>query len=286
MNQEEKWLLEEKYGGMESEAFHADCERLSNGEPLGYVIGYVPFLDCCIYLSSAEEQIPPIAYSQAHKDDPPTGTGIKAKQFALIPRVETEFWVEKAINIIQKNISPRAALGLRDRPIKILDLCAGSGAIGVAVAKAIPEAFIDFGEIDERLFPTIAKNLETNVPNFRSKLAQYTVLHSNLFNNIADKYDFILSNPPYIDPELDRTEDSVKKFEPHLALYGGAAGLNIIKQIIDKAPNYLNEEGQLWIEHEPEQSEEIQLLGKKAGFITTIHQDQYGIERYSILKLQ
>jgi len=68
-NQELDWLLKEKYHGVESEAFHADCARLATGEPLGYLIGHVPFLNCTIHLDS----------------------------HPLIPRPETEFWTEQAI---------------------------------------------------------------------------------------------------------------------------------------------------------------------------------------------
>ena len=93
----------------------------------------------------------------------------------------------------------------------------------------------------------------------------------------------ILSNPPYIDPALDRTQTSVKDFEPHLALYGGESGMEIIEKIITDAAVHLNQDGQLWIEHEPEQGVLIQKVGAKAGFSVSTHTDQYEVERYSVL---
>ncbi len=107
-----------------------------------------------------------------------------------------------------------------------------------------------------------------------------------MFSNIpADqKYDLILSNPPYIDPDLDRTETAVKEFEPHQALYGGKRGLEIIERIIKKAPKHLSSAGQLWLEHEPEQAEEIKKLARESNFNAINERDQYGILRYSILK--
>jgi release factor glutamine methyltransferase len=111
----------------------------------------------------------------------------------------------------------------------------------------------------------------------------FKVIESDLFERIEGKFDFILTNPPYIDPAIDRAEESVKNHEPHLALYGGDSGMEIIGRIIATAPDYLNEGGQLWIEHEPEQVEAIQKSAEAAGFCAVTHKDQYGVDRFSIL---
>ena len=257
LSQAEKWLLVEKYQGVESPAFFADCQKLSAGEPLAYLIGHIPFLNCQIWLDS----------------------------HPLIPRPETEFWVERAIKKIHTSC-PRVPLGQEvwasDMAPHLLDLCAGSGCIGVAVAKAIPIARVDFGEIDPSHLATIQKNLETNQLNQHN----HQIIQSDLFKNITKRYDFILSNPPYIDPVIDRAETSVKTHEPHRALYGGQNGLELIRTIIAEAPAHLNPQGQLWLEHEPEQSKTIQALGQANGFSVTTHQDQYNVERYTILVLQ
>lgn len=240
MHQEEQWLLEEKHNGIKSEAFYADLERLQAGEPLAYIIGSVPFLNCTIYLDS----------------------------HPLIPRAETEFWTEKAIS--QMSQAPQ-----------VLDLCAGSGAIGVAVAKAIETAHVTFGEIDTAHLPTIAKNLEANGID----CTRYKVFASDLFENIEGIYDYILTNPPYIDPALDRTEDSVKKHEPHEALYGGKDGMELIEKIIAQAKKHLTRNGQLWIEHEPEQVESVTTLAQTYTYTVATHNDQYKVPRYSVLTM-
>ncbi len=252
MNQEERWLLEEKYGGEKSAGFFTDVERLAFGEPLGYVIGHVPFLDCTIYLDS----------------------------HPLIPRAETEYWTEKAITEIKNYVGIYV-----DTYVDVLDLCAGSGAVGVAVAKALPEGRVDFSEIDPHHLPTVKKNLSMNQKVSERKPNVFT---SDLFAGLPPEkqYDFILSNPPYIDPALDRTEKAVKDFEPHLALYGGNDGMTIIKKIITDAPKYLKPKGQLWLEHEPEQSQLIKEFATKNNFAVTTHKDQYDLERYSVLVLQ
>ena len=254
LNQEEKWLLAEKYDGVVNNEFQADLKRLASGEPLGYIIGHVPFLGCQIYLDS----------------------------HPLIPRSETEYWVEKAINTIKIFGSQTT------EKVRVLDLCAGSGCVGVAVAKHCPEVAVTFAEIDPYHLPTIQKNLEENIPDLSIRMDTLKVLESDLFQNLAvgdGGFDFILTNPPYIDPAIDRAESSVKDHEPHLALYGGQGGVEVVDRIIAAAPDYLTEGGQLWIEHEPEQSEAIQQSAEAAGFRTTTFPDQYGVQRFSVLSL-
>lgn len=249
LSQEEGWLLAEKYNGEQSNAFLADLSRLQAGEPLAYLIGSIPFLDCTIYLDSKP----------------------------LIPRTETEFWTESLIKVIKSTSlsSP-----------KVLDLCAGSGAIGVAVAHSIPDAELTFVELEAAHLETIQKNYLKNViSEDRAR-----VMAGDLFTTVEElplgKFDFIISNPPYINPELShQTEDSVKNHEPALALYGGVDGMELIKKIIIEAPDFLNPGGQLWLEHEPEQVEAIKNLASP-HFTVTTHLDQYQIARFTQLVLQ
>ncbi len=152
----------------------------------------------------------------------------------------------------------------------------------MALAKALPDTAVDLAEIDTNLITTIQKNITENITDQN----QCRVVHSNLFTNLAGKYDFIFSNPPYIDESLDRTDESVKTNEPYLALFGGEKGMEIITSIISKAPEYLAPGGQLWIEHEPEQTKDMAQLANKHNFLISTHKDQYNVERYSILVLQ
>ena len=250
--QDELRLLEEKYNGVKSEAFYADCKRLALGEPLAYLIGHIPFLDTTIYLDSRP----------------------------LIPRPETEYWTKEVIETLRTSTP---SLGLTtDQPIHVLDVCAGSGCIGVAIADAIPETHVDFSEIEKRHIATIEKNLiENKISSKRTN-----VYNTNLFSGLTQKYDIIVSNPPYIDSTLNRVHESVVDFEPHLSLFGGKEGMDVITEIIEQAPQYLVSGGQLWIEHEPEQSPTITTLATQHGFTVITHKDQYMVERYSILVLQ
>ena len=249
MTREETWLLNEKYGGEKSFAFFADCERLAAGEPLGYVIGYVPFLDCTIHLDSRP----------------------------LIPRVETEYWVERAIAAI------REAGDTQRRPLRVLDMCAGSGCIGVAVAAATPDAAVTFAEIDPVHLPTIQKNLD-DIPSVHQRNNdRYQIVQSDLFANVSGTFDYILTNPPYIDPALDRTDPSVKDYEPAHALYGGTNGMEVISQLIQAVPQHLAHGGAVWLEHEPEQVTALKDCATACGLTAAAHSDQYGTPRYSIL---
>lgn len=242
MNREEEWLLYEKYEGERTEEFFADCERLQNGEPLAYVIGSIPFLNTTIALDS----------------------------HPLIPRPETEYWVEKAIAEI-------SGAGMSEP--KILDLCAGSGCIGIAVLAEIPEAHGDFVEIDVAHHATIEKNLHINDID----ISRTHILGGDLFENVTSTYDFILSNPPYIDEKKGTAEESVVKHEPHLALYGGENGTELLFKIITDAKSHLNANGVLYLEHEPEQKEALQTFAEEHGYSLVTHNDQYGAPRYSRL---
>ena len=240
MDKEIKWLLNEKYNGVTSEEFERDRERLAAGEPLGYIIGWVPFL-----------------HTKIHLDSRP-----------LIPRSETEYWVNKIIEEIQV----KGMLNL-----KILDLCAGSGCIGVAVLNSLPGVIVDFVEMDETHHETIRKNVrENSIEQGRTR-----IFGGDLFEQLSDTYDVILTNPPYIDPkEVDGVQSSVLGFEPSEALFGGINGMEIIERIIGDAPQFLKSGGMLVIEHEPEQEFLIkQLLPEIVSY-----PDQFGVIRFSVYK--
>ena len=257
-NQETAWLLSEKYTGVKSPAFDADCARLAAGEPLGYLIGHVPFLDCTIHLDS----------------------------HPLIPRVETEFWTEKVIQAIKSQDTKKDHSQVRGLAsnLRVLDLCAGSGAIGVAVAKAIPSAVVTFAEIDVAHLPTIEKNLHINLASTPfTYMKGYHVVQSDIFSNVTGQFDFILTNPPYIDAAANTVAADVATHEPHLALFGGTLGMEIIARIITEAQTYLTPTGQLWIEHEPAQVDAITTCAHTHGFTIVTHPDQYNTPRYSIL---
>ncbi len=241
-------LLREKYGGTPSTEYEADCARLETGEPLAYVIGWAPFLDCRIHFDS----------------------------HPLIPRPETEFWTEQALEEMKYKES-----------VSVLDLFAGSGAIGVAVLKHITNARVDFGEIDESLFATIQKNIHENAPTQKEGVnpVRARILQTNVWSGISDRYDFILANPPYVSENLtDRIQKSVLDFEPHTALFAENEGFSLIEETIRGASRHLNSSGVLYIEHEPEHKEQLIATAREAGLGLELMKDQFGTYRYSVLR--
>ena len=146
----------------------------------------------------------------------------------LIPRQDTEVLVEKAIEYINKYDL-----------INGLDLCCGSGAIGISALNNSKIKKMHFVDISEGALDVTRKNIKIN--NVEKNTL---VINSNLFENLMTtecKYDIIISNPPYIPTnDIDTLSEYVKS-EPILALDGGKTGLNFYEKIIDDARNFLND---------------------------------------------
>jgi release factor glutamine methyltransferase len=242
MTKDEKWLLEEKYGGVEGPGFEADKERLAEGEPVAYVIEWMPFLGLRIYLDSRP----------------------------LIPRPETEWWTEVLIEHLKEKFE--------DKEFRFLDLCAGSGAIGCAVLAAFPNAHVSFGEIVPEHKATIEKNIEENVLD----ASRSDIRIGNLFTHFeGDTFEVIATNPPYI-PEDRELEASVTDWEPPIALRSGKDGMDLILQIGNEAGAYIKPQGEVWLECDAEyaeQTKEAFLKGDLPTESVEIRTDQYGRPR-------
>lgn len=160
------------------------------------------------------------------------GLNFYVDENVLIPQPDTEILVEKAIEIAettQKN--------------KILDMCTGSGCIAISLAKKINNAQITAVDISNSALNVANKNVINN--NVENKII---FINSDMFNNIEEKFDIIVSNPPYIETEtINKLEIEVQN-EPHLALDGGIDGLKFYKIIANNAFKYLNENGYLLLE--------------------------------------
>ncbi|MES2014501.1 MAG: HemK family protein methyltransferase [Patescibacteria group bacterium] len=247
---EKVFLLREKHNGQKTSAYESDLLRLHAGEPLAYIIGFIPFLGAKIFLDS----------------------------HPLIPRPETEYWTEEAVREITVY---REQFTEKEERIKILDLCAGSGAIGVAVLQRVPGVLVDFADIDSSHFPTIQKNVRTN--GIDESLVH--ILESDIWSAITDTYDFILSNPPYLSKNrTDRIETSVLQSEPEKALFAEENGFALIRKILEGLDAHLKPKGVLYIEHEPEHEETLKELAHTLHFKAETLPDQYGVLRYSIIR--
>ncbi len=143
----------------------------------------------------------------------------------LIPRFETEQLVENTIKLINAKF--------KDKKLDILDLCTGSGAIGIRLKSEYQNYDITLSDISEKALEVASKNCE------KLKL-NCNIVHSDLFSNIDKKYDVIISNPPYIKDD-EEIEDIVKDNEPHIALYAGEKGLDCYEKIIKKLNIHMKE---------------------------------------------
>jgi release factor glutamine methyltransferase len=160
----------------------------------------------------------------------------------LIPRPDTENIVEEALSVMQH---------MHQKKINILDLCCGSGAIGIALAKYEKRAVVTGSDLSEKAINIAKQNAKRNKVNM-------TFLQSNLFQNISDCFDIIVTNPPYIPTQMiKKLSEDVKNYEPSIALDGGETGLSFYKKIFNNASKYLQNEGYLICECGWDQVEDI-----------------------------
>ena len=191
----------------------------------------------------------------------------------LIPRQDTEILVEEVINIAKKNNAK-----------KILDLCTGSGAIAVSLAKYLPQAEITAIDISNEALKIAKKNaISNNVEN------QITFISSDMFTNLnEEKFDLIVSNPPYIKTNVIKNLDIQVQNEPYIALDGGKDGLDFYKKIINESYQYLKYNGYLCLEIGFDQKiDVIELIENTESFTGTYSKkDLFDNDRIIVTRLK
>ena len=190
----------------------------------------------------------------------------------LIPRPDTEVLVEEVIKIAEK-INAK----------KILDLCTGSGAIAVSLAKYIKNSEITAVDISDKALRIAKKNaIDNEVEN------QITFIESDLFEKVRkEKFDIIVSNPPYIKKDIIKTLNTEVQKEPIIALDGGYDGLDFYRKIINSGYEYLKFNGYICLEIGYDQKiDVIELIENEEKYIDTYcKQDLYGNDRVIVTKL-
>lgn len=168
----------------------------------------------------------------------------------LIPQPDTEILVEEAINLIH-------SFEKIDK-VQVLDLCTGSGAIAVSIVKYVPNVKVFASDISKKALKVANKNVINN------KVQNVELLESDMFENLKNyKFDFIVSNPPYIESNTIKNLSKEVKNEPKLALDGGKDGLDFYRIILKEAYKYLNKNGYLLLEIGYDQGEKILKLCKE-----------------------
>ena len=202
------------------------AQRHLNGEPVAYLIGEWEFYGLPLDISPS----------------------------VLIPRPDTEVLAQRAIE---------AAGELEE--CRVLDLCAGSGCIGLAVAANVPHARVLLGEIDEEALKICRQNIRRN--NLTGRVASMRVDAREKPPRSLGEFHMIVSNPPYIpDGDIAGLDVSVRDYEPHLALKGGADGLDFYRDITRLWTAALRVGGRLLFEVGIGQADEVLRIMRSVGF--------------------
>ena len=194
----------------------------------------------------------------------------KVTKDVLSPRMETEELIYKVIEYVKKT---------NKNNLKILDLCTGSGIIAITIKKELEQVSVDViaSDISEEA-------IEVAKENARFHEATIKFIKSDIFNNIDDKFDIIVSNPPYIDRKDEVTmQDNVLKYDPHLALFAEEEGMYFYRKIIEQANDYLNENGVIFFEIGYDQKDKIIKLADLNGYSAEVYKDINGRDRMAFL---
>lgn len=264
MNQNDlRYLLKEKYNYTETQLINIendldeflrkdlpkhlkkDIQKLEDGVPVAYLIGYSDFLN----------------------------TRINLNYRTLIPRPETEYWVSLYME----------KLKTLPKEIKALDIFCGSGCIGIALAKNLPNLKITFTDLVPDSVNQTKENLKLNEINPNN----YAVLESNIFEAInAQKFDYIFANPPYVENIYQKMGDRGLAFEPATALFGGEDGLRVVEKFLDQLKKHLNPGGTCVMEFGHNQEEGIRKILEQNSFKDfEFFKDQFGIVRYVEIRI-
>ena len=182
------------------------------------------------------------------------GLPFKVDPAVLIPRLDTEILVENVLGIIQAR---------QMRVPELLDMCTGSGAIGVSIAAKVPEALVTLADASVEAIETAKGNAELNGVHRRCRF-----LCGNMFEPLSegDSFDIIVINPPYIKSDvIDTLDVEVRDHEPRMALDGGKDGLDYYRIIADQASMFLRSGGILALEIGYDQAASVKSLLAKAG---------------------
>lgn len=206
----------------------------------------------------------PVAYITGRREF--HGREFTVTPAVLIPRPETELLVELALQRLPAGV-----------PCRVLDLGAGSGCIGVTIAAERPQAQVTLVDASTSALAIARANAARWAP------ANTTALRSDWYAAIGDeRYDLIVSNPPYVADGDAHLQQGDLRFEPRTALAAGADGQRDLRRIIAQAPQHLRKGGWLLLEHGFDQADACAQLLAAAGFrdVTTVP-DLAGIPRVS-----
>lgn len=208
--------------------FFTAVQKRSQRIPLEYILGYTEFM----------------------------GLVFEVDENVLIPRQDTELLVETAVPFCAGK--------------RVLDLCTGSGCIGLSIAVAGTPDEVILSDISEKALETAGRNLQRLQREYGLLLHTkqgISIICGDLWESVQGTYDVIVSNPPYIETrEIPELMPEVKTYEPKSALDGGVEGMDFYHRIVERALEYLNQGGMLFLEIGYNQGESVRTLMKRQGF--------------------
>ncbi len=199
------------------------------------------------------------------------GIDFKVNEHTLIPRQDTETLVEK---VLEEAKAYRKESG--KATLNILDMCTGSGCIGISIGKLLDNVHITAVDISKEALKVAKENAIINV------LSNIRFIEGNLFDKLnEEKYDIIVSNPPYIrTSDIYELMEEVRIFEPISALDGEADGLIFYKKITEKSRDYLEHSGRLLYEIGFDQGKDVENIMITNGYKDiSIIKDLSGLDR-------
>ncbi|MGN0383850.1 MAG: peptide chain release factor N(5)-glutamine methyltransferase [Eubacterium sp.] len=191
------------------------------------------------------------------------GLTFKVNSSVLIPRQDTEILVEETGRYVTSQKT-------------VLDMCTGSGCIAISIARLYNPLKVTGADISSKALDTALENAEINKVNDKIEFVQ-----SDLFENINEKYDIIVSNPPYIRTnDIEMLMSEVKDFEPRNALDGAFDGLKFYRNIAEYGKQYLHPQGMIAFEIGFEQAEDVSnILGNNGYKDIKVIKDLAGLDR-------
>ena len=251
------WYLLEYVTGVSKAIYFAEPERTVSEENADRYID-------CIRQRAAHIPLQHITGEQEFMGYP-----FCVNEHVLIPRQDTEILVEEAIQIMRPKM-------------KILDMCTGSGCIVLSILKMCKEKYY-MTDLQGIGADVSEEALKVARENSRRLEVPVTWIQSDLFAKIPEeeKYDVIVSNPPYIETAvIDTLQEEVRLHDPYIALDGKEDGLYFYRRIISEADKYLKPQGKLMFEIGCDQAEAVEELMKNAGYEQiTVKKDLAGLDR-------
>ena len=214
-------------------------EKRRQHYPLQYILGYAHFMD---YTFIVNEHV-------------------------LIPRNDTEVLVETVDQLLNSK-------AFESRSVSLLDLCCGSGCIGISLKLYHDNVNLALCDISKDALEVASRNL-------KKYQLDAALLESDLFTNVKEQYSIIVCNPPYIERDVIPTlMPEVKDYEPMQALDGGVSGLDFYQAILADVHQYLNRDGYIFFEIGYNQGQAVSGLMKNAGFCDVcVKKDYAGLDR-------